>query len=847
MAPGSDIDFGLTVIGFTSGRRVFNRFTLTRQLGRGGMGLVWLAHDEKLERDVALKFLPETVALDPRSVDDLKHETRRSLELTHPHIVRIYDFFEDANTAGIAMEFVDGATLAKLAVEQPLRCFEPAQILPWLRQLADALDYAHHKAKIVHRDLKPANLMVTRAGDLKIADFGISATVTDSVTRVSRVMSSGATPAYASPQQIMGERASPSDDIYSLGATLYDLITGKPPFHTGNLLAQVQEKAPPPMRQRRAEHGIAGAPVPDVWEATVAACLAKEAAGRPPSAGAVLAALEGGRLELAGAAAEPAPAPKAVNPATVAVATTAAAPAAPAAAKNAPAPPRGGGVFGWWFGRLTGAGGPAAQAWAVVIPLVGTLALAAAVFFGLRRTAPPTQVVDLDQAVRPAGPPQVDAGRTDARADVPPSRDTSTVVETRPQKPAPSEQVTWEPATKPVPKPPPEEEKPAPRKPPPREESPVVQPEPTTTPAEEKKVIQPPPKTAPSEEKPVMPPPGPTPIAPVPQPTVVAPAPVLPQPGTISISTTPPGATVVAAGREIGRTPLIVQRVPPGMVYLGLRLQDYRDVDLTTAVRAGETSQVEVTLERSPVSSEPHSFTVPDLDLTMIWIAPGEFVMGSSPAESGRGSDEQPQTGVRFSRGFWIGRTEVTQAQYQAVSGSNPSAHRSTGPNAPVERVSWAEAARFCQKLTERERAAGRLPQGYLYALPSEAQWEYACRAGTTGAYAGTVETLAWVARKSVTPMPVGQKQPNGWGLFDMHGNVAEWTASGYARYPGGVQTDFAPPSSGSTHTFRGGSYDSALRGARSAYRNWVSGDNRDGNRGFRVALVPEQARFFGP
>ena len=279
-----DLDFGATLKGFNPGQKVLQRYTLKKILGRGGMGVVWLAHDEELERDVALKFLPEVVVLDKEAVRDLKRETRRSLELTHSHIVRIYDFIQDARTAAISMEYIAGETLAARKVDHPAGHFETAELETWMRQLLEALAYAHTKGEVVHRDLKPANLMIDARGDLKIADFGIAASVSDSVSRVSAQAGSSGTPVYMSPQQMMGEKPAVTDDIYAFGATLYELLTGKPPFHSGNVMMQVQNKVPPAMTARREELGMAGAPIPAAWEDTVAACLAKEPSDRPQGA-----------------------------------------------------------------------------------------------------------------------------------------------------------------------------------------------------------------------------------------------------------------------------------------------------------------------------------------------------------------------------------------------------------------------------------------------------------------------------------------------------------------------------------------------------------------------------------
>jgi len=286
-----ELELGNTIKGFTPGQKVFARYTLTRILGRGGMGVVWLARDDKLERDVALKFLPEVMMGDKLALADLKRETRRSLDLTHSHIVRIYDFMEDGRTAAIAMEYIAGETLTNARVERPGHCYEPADIGKWVGQLCSALDYAHTKAKVVHRDLKPANLMIDAAGDLKVTDFGIATSIADSVSRVSKQAGSSGTPVYMSPQQMMGEKSAVTDDIYALGTTLYDLLTGKPPFYSGNIVLQVQNKVAPALAERRAALGVSGEPIPTAWQETIAACIAKDPKDRPQSAGEVAARL----------------------------------------------------------------------------------------------------------------------------------------------------------------------------------------------------------------------------------------------------------------------------------------------------------------------------------------------------------------------------------------------------------------------------------------------------------------------------------------------------------------------------------------------------------------------------
>jgi serine/threonine protein kinase len=280
-----ELDLGQTIRGFTAGQKILNRYTFVRILGRGGMGVVWLARDDELEREVALKFLPELVVHDRAVLEELKHETRRSLALTHHNIVRIYDFAQDAECACISMEYVDGATLSSLRVDRPDKVFEVEELGPLLEQVCHALEYAHTRARIVHRDLKPSNLMVNAKGDVKVADFGIARSLTDSVSMLTMARGTSGTLAYMSPQQLDGERVSELDDIYSLGATIYELLTGKPPFYSGQIDRLVREKVPPSVAARRADLGIMSKPaIPPHWEEAVAACLAKDPAVRPRSA-----------------------------------------------------------------------------------------------------------------------------------------------------------------------------------------------------------------------------------------------------------------------------------------------------------------------------------------------------------------------------------------------------------------------------------------------------------------------------------------------------------------------------------------------------------------------------------
>src|SRR5438105_3883492 len=249
------------------------------------MGVVWLARDDVLERDVALKFLPELVIFDRAMLNELKRETTRSLELSHKNIVRIYDFVNDDNTACISMEYIDGDTLSNIRADRESKVFECWELGNWTKQLCDALDYAHTHAQVVHRDLKPSNLMVNQRGDLKVADFGIARSLSDSVSMATMGRHTSGTLVYMSPQQLDGGRGTSLDDIYSFGATIYELLTSKPPFYSGNIDRQIHERVPPLMSYRREELDVVGGePIDPMWEDVVAACLQKDPTLRPQSA-----------------------------------------------------------------------------------------------------------------------------------------------------------------------------------------------------------------------------------------------------------------------------------------------------------------------------------------------------------------------------------------------------------------------------------------------------------------------------------------------------------------------------------------------------------------------------------
>jgi len=219
--------------------------------------------------------------------------------------------------------------------------------------------------------------------------------------------------------------------------------------------------------------------------------------------------------------------------------------------------------------------------------------------------------------------------------------------------------------------------------------------------------------------------------------------------------------------------------------------------------------------------------------MKLVLIRPGNFLMGSPDSEQGRKTEEGPQHQVTISKSFYVGVTEVTQAQYEAVMGTNPSKFK--GPTNPVEMVSWDEAVEFCRRLSEKT--------GKTVRLPTEAEWEYACRAGSKTRFSfgdsdSALGDYAWYGSNSGGKThPVGQKKPNPWGLYDMHGNVWEWCADWYGDYPKGAVTDPQGPAAGTSRVLRGGSWHGNPNDCRSANRNRITPGYRHGDCGFRVVV----------
>ncbi len=246
----------------------------------------------------------------------------------------------------------------------------------------------------------------------------------------------------------------------------------------------------------------------------------------------------------------------------------------------------------------------------------------------------------------------------------------------------------------------------------------------------------------------------------------------------------------------------------------------------------------------SAYAEQPKEKITNSLGMAFVLIQPGKFIMGSPENEIGRFTGEIPHA-VNLTNPFYIQTTEVTQAQWKSVMGKNPSSQKGCGDNCPVEQVSWQDAQQFVQKLNQKEDTD-------KYRLPTEAEWEYACRAGSTAAFSNggiteldcgndaNLDQIGWYCGNAKDQIhPVAQKKPNAWGLYDMHGNVQEWCQDWFGVYPYDEVNNPKGPTKGSYRAMRGGTWYSPARDLRCASRFGSPPHYRFRHIGFRVCMTP--------
>ena len=322
--------------------------------------------------------------------------------------------------------------------------------------------------------------------------------------------------------------------------------------------------------------------------------------------------------------------------------------------------------------------------------------------------------------------------------------------------------------------------------------------------------------------------------------TLPAPTPIV---GKLTISSTPLMADVTLDGKPVGRTPIDIPNLLVGNHTLKISKAGYADHTQTIAISEGKTTTVSPMLTKQAVPAPSQSSTSSSgssiiAGFDMVYVKGGTFTMGAT-AEQGSDaySNEKPTHSVTLSD-YYIGKYEVTQAQWRAVMGSNPSKWK--GDNLPVENVSWNDIQKFIKKLNAQT--------GKKFRLPTEAEWEYAARGGNQSKgykYSGSnsISEVAWYDGNSGDKThPVGQKSPNELGIYDMSGNVWEWCQDWYSSsaYSSSSQTNPTGPNSGSHRVLRGGSWDNAASRSRVSDRGNNSPDDRFNRGGFRLVCLPE-------
>ncbi|MEZ6235861.1 MAG: serine/threonine-protein kinase [Phycisphaerales bacterium] len=263
------------------------RYRLDSWIGGGGQGDVYRASDLEMETTVAIKVLPDEISREPAAVTRLKREALAAQTLTHPNVVRLYTFDQDTSDGRVAflvMQLIAGRSLAEVIAEHPLGLDAP-EVIAIAAPIAGAIDQAHAlRPPLLHRDIKPANILLDEDNRAYLTDFGIAFEVQSSLSQVAPRTDGptpqAGTPKYMSPQHVEGERPSPSDDIYSFGVTVYEMLAGTPPFAHGDIFQQIKSRMPD-------EIGSIGAAANRVLQSV----MSKRPQGRPPSASEFIASL----------------------------------------------------------------------------------------------------------------------------------------------------------------------------------------------------------------------------------------------------------------------------------------------------------------------------------------------------------------------------------------------------------------------------------------------------------------------------------------------------------------------------------------------------------------------------
>jgi formylglycine-generating enzyme required for sulfatase activity/serine/threonine protein kinase len=822
------------------------------ELGRGGMGVVYLARNKLMGRKEVLKVVSRDL-MDRRGVlDRFLREIRNAAQLHHTNIVTAYSAFRAGENIVFAMEYVEGHDLAQLVKGNgPLAV---AHACNFINQAALGLQYAHEKG-MVHRDIKPSNLILARHGKkpvVKILDFGLAKAtregpVDKGLTQEGQMLG---TPDYIAPEQSLdATKADIRADIYSLGCTLYYLLSGGPPFGGTSLYEVLQ-----------AHHSMEAQPlnlprpeVPIELAAVVAKMMSKDPVRRFQTPGGVAQALkpfyrlaesapDAAKTEVS-LAGQPPPVERVAPPAPVAHS-----PQSPATPATPPVVPARRDSF--WRSlvsldrerskseRLEGATPfplwpPPPWIWPIVagVALLGLLIWWAPGVVKLK-TADGTIVVENVPA--------------DAVLEIDGDKLTITPVKGEPVK----------------------------IEAPPGKHYVVVR-RGADMLLGERVVLESGKSYSLSVRK-------------VPLKDAVLVLEDLPADATVELDGQKVPLAAVAGqplkiAAQPGRHVVVVKQGDEVLLAEGVTLESRVQVKRVILRKEPLVARADAPAPpaRGPESKEaapppalkanaPRPLPVRELTsrttgMKLLRIESGEFMMGSPPGDQDAENDEKPQHKVRISP-FFLGKTEVTEEQYQSVTGNNPSwfsrtgggndrvGDRSTGEY-PVQNVSWFDAITFCNALSEKDGLKAyysisesdvktREIHGTGYRLPTEAEWEYSCRARTKTMFSfgddpSELGNHAWYSGNSAQAThPVGLKRANDFGLDDMHGNVWEWCFDWYSDkyYSQSPEVDPRGPEGAAARVLRGGSWGNDPRNCRSAGRPGRTPDERNVYFGFRVA-----------
>jgi serine/threonine-protein kinase len=707
---------------------VFGEYTVLDQIGEGGMGVVLKAQHRRMKRLVAIKVLSSAAMKQAGAVERFHREAEAAAKLSHPNIVTAYDATEHQGMHYLAMEYVEGNDLASVVKEHgPLPV---PQAVECVLQAARGLQYAHEQG-IVHRDIKPGNLLLDKKGTVKILDMGLARIAgaeaalggAERLTTTGQVMG---TCDYMAPEQSLDtHQADARADVYSLGCTLYRLLTGNPPYR-GETFAKLflmhLESPIPSLCEARPE-------VPEALDAICQRMLAKKPEDRYQSMAEVVAELEAvlgvssGR-STAGTVAASDESPSEVVARTLAFLQEATPRGTLTQQKKSTADQR-------TQPHISPEHGTGANLLGKVKRMVGAARRRPLLLFGIGGGLVVLLVVVLTLTLR--------QGTLVVEIDEQLGKDVQVAVSQGGEK--------------------------------------------------------------------------------------------------VQVADAKSGWTL---SLDAGKYDLAVQ---------GGDDQFQLDSQSITVTHGGQV-KVKVTLKPAPLAVAPfdakqarnlqdrwaRQLGVPvemtnAVGMKLVLIPPGEVTMGE-------GGDAHK---VTITKAFYLGKYEVTQEEWEAVMGtdSNPSTFK--GPRNPVEMVSWEDCQAFFKKINEKLGDARE-----SYRLPTEAQWEYGCRAGSPGGWSFgdseiELDGYGWYQKNSdARTHPVGQKKPNAWGLFDMYGNVSEWCADWFGQdyYKASPGSDPTGPPSGSNRVNRGGGWGIGAGCCRSAYRNLNEPGIRYHDLGFRVSLV---------